>query len=72
MVQKATPAPQKKYKAQSQARTAEDDEFEMVGGKGKRLNAFTKASLDDYDSDSSEDYRVPKMLYVGIQSKNIA
>jgi len=43
----------------------------MVGGKGKRLNAFTKASLDEYDSDSSEDYRVPKMLYVGIQSKNI-
>jgi hypothetical protein len=37
----------------------------MVGGKGKRLNAFTKASAfsdDSENSDSSEDYRVPKML----------
>lgn len=41
----------------------------MVGGKGKRLNAFTRASAysdDSADSDSSEDYRVPKMLSVAL------
>jgi len=41
----------------------------MVGGKGKRLNAFAKASTIESDSSESEDYRVPKMLAVGIDLK---
>jgi len=67
-VQKATPAP-KKYQATQQTRG--DNEFEMVGGKGKRLNAFTKASAysDDSDESSEEDFRVPKMLSVALDNK---
>jgi hypothetical protein len=45
----------------------------MVGSKGKRLNAFTKASAfsdDSAESDSSEDFRVPKMLSVALDKNN--
>lgn len=45
----------------------------MVGSKGKRLNAFTKASAfsdDSAESDSSEDFRVPKMLSVALDQNN--
>jgi hypothetical protein len=54
--------------------TREEDEFEKVGSKGKRLNAFTKASAfsdDSAESDSSEDFRVPKMLSVALDKNNV-
>lgn len=39
----------------------------MVGAKGKRLDAFAKASTQyDDESDESDDYRVPRMLSVAL------